>query len=79
MEAPSRPQSIGVGAFGPASTVKNALSQCGRFLLTEAEARALIEEIKTVVAGWRQVYAEAGISKQDIYTLAGCFSVAEQA
>ena len=38
IEAAGRPQSIGIGEFGPASTVANALSQCGRFLLTQSEA-----------------------------------------
>lgn len=79
IEAPGRPQSIGVGSFGAASTVKNALSQCGRFLLTQEEARQIIAEVKEAVSKWRQVFAEAGVSQQDIYTLGNCFSVAEEA
>jgi len=76
-EAPSWPQSIGVGAFGAASTIANALSQCGRFLLTKDEARNMIDHVRQVVAGWRTVFAEAGVSLQDIYALTNCFHVAE--
>ncbi len=79
IEAPGRPQSIGVGAFGPASTIRNALSQCGRFLLTEREARDIVGAVKEVASTWRQVYRDAGVSAQDIHLLAGCFAVAEEA
>lgn len=79
IEAPGRPQSIGVGVFGPASTVANALSQCGRFLLTEQEAREIVGAVKEAASNWRQVYSEAGISAHDTHALAACFSVAEQA
>jgi len=79
LEAPHRPQSIGVGKFGPASTVANALSQCDRFLLTEAEAREIVGEIKEIASTWRNEFREAGISQRDICRLADCFSVADQA
>jgi serine/threonine-protein kinase HipA len=78
IEAPGRPQSIGVGAYGAASTIKNALSQCGRFLLTQAEAQRIIAEVKDTVSSWRQVFAASGVSQHDIYTLGNCFSVAEE-
>jgi serine/threonine-protein kinase HipA len=78
IEASMRPQSIGVGAQGPASTIRNALSQCGRFLLTEDEAWEIISEVKDVISNWRQIFAEEGVSKQDIYTLSNCFHVAEE-
>jgi serine/threonine-protein kinase HipA len=76
IEAPSRPQTIGVGAFGPASTIRNALSQCGRFLLSEDEAWTIITEVKEAVSRWRSVFADSGVSEQDIYTLTNCFRVA---
>lgn len=78
IEAPTSPQSIGVGAFGAASTIRNALSQCGRFLLTEDEAWDIISDVKQTVAKWRTVFTEAGVSKQDIYALTNCFRVAEE-
>lgn len=79
LEAPYRPQHIGVGAFGAASTIENALSQCARFFLTHDEARAIVRQVKDVASTWRAVFAESGVGAADIYRLAPCFSVAEQA
>ena len=79
LDAAALPQSIGVGAAGAASTIDNALSQCGRFLLTTQEAHAIAEEVRDVVSQWRTVFNEAGISKTDIHTLSGCFSVLKKA
>lgn len=79
LEAPTRGQNIGVGAFGTASTVENALSQCGRFFLTRNEANNIVEEVKTVASSWRRVFAEAGVSANDQYRLSACFAVADEA
>jgi serine/threonine-protein kinase HipA len=79
LDAVTTPQSIGVGASGPASTIANALSQCGRFLLKESEARAVVEQVREAVAQWKTVFREADISETDIHTLAGCFSAADSA
>lgn len=79
LDAATIPQSIGVGVDGPASTIGNALSQCGRFLLKENEARQIVEEVRDAVSQWRRVFREAGISQTDIYTLTNCFSVADAA
>lgn len=79
LEAANRPQSIGVGEFGPASTIANALSQCNRFLLSEAEAREIISEVKDVASTWRREFHEAGISQRDINAVAECFNAADQA
>jgi len=79
IEAPGRPQSIGVGEFGPASTIANALSQCGRFLLTKDEARAIISEVKAIASTWRDEFRDAGIAPGDIHALAGSFNVADEA
>jgi len=77
IEAANRPQSIRVGEFGPASTIVNALSQCGRFLLTQPEAREIIREVKDVTSTWRDEFQYAGIATRDINVLASCFSVAD--
>lgn len=79
IDAPAWPQSIGVGAFGAASTVRNALSQCGRFLLSDDEARQIVAGVREAVCTWRAVYADAGVSPRDIHALANCFRVAEEA
>ncbi|WP_426336658.1 type II toxin-antitoxin system HipA family toxin [Pseudoduganella sp. R-31] len=79
LEAPGRPQSIGVGELGPASTIANALSQCGRFLLTKEEAHTIIDEVKAIASTWRDEFREAGVAPRDIHALAGCFHVADEA
>jgi serine/threonine-protein kinase HipA len=65
-DAASLPQSIGVGAMGAASTMDNALSQCGRFYLSLEEAKKIIEQVREAVSHWRTVFLEAGISHRDI-------------
>lgn len=79
LEAPFRGQNIGVGAFGTASTVENALSQCGRFFLTREEAQQIVAEVKAVASNWRRVFTDCGISETDRYRLGGCFAVADAA
>jgi serine/threonine-protein kinase HipA len=54
-------------------------SQCGRFLLTQSEAREIISEVKDIASTWRDEFRDAGIAPRDIHTLAGCFSVADEA
>lgn len=78
-DAAFHPQSIGVGKDGPASTIKNALSQCERFFLSPGEARDIVAEIKQVAAGWRAAFVDAGMPGKDIGALASCFAVAEEA
>lgn len=66
------PQSIGVGAFGAASTSANALSQCGRFLLKREEAVGIIDQVRAVTANWQQLFSDSGVSKRDIHFLNSC-------
>lgn len=79
LDAVNIPQSIGVGALGCASTLENALTQCGRFFLLPEEAIKIIREVKTVTAKWRDVFREAGASESDLRVLTSCFSVADSA
>jgi serine/threonine-protein kinase HipA len=79
LEAPMRGQQIGVGAYGTASTIENALSQCERFFLRREEARRIVAEVKSVASEWREVFADAGVGKAGRYRLAACFAVAEAA
>lgn len=69
------PQSIGVGAAGAASTTANALSQCGRFLLTLAEAKAIIDHVKEVASRWRQDFSDAGVGSRDLHILSSCIAL----
>jgi len=79
LSAPFHGQSIGVGAFGIASTIENALSQCHRFFLKTEEAAKIVSYVKDVTSNWRTIFAEADISKADQQRLAGCFAVADRA
>lgn len=79
LQALNHPQYIGVGAYGPASTVENALSQCQRFFLSRNEALAIVKEVKDVASTWRSVFAQAGVGETDRYRLAACFAVADEA
>lgn len=74
LDAAYLPQSIGVGADGAASTLSNALSQCRRFLLKQSEASQIIDEVRSVLSGWQQVFAESGVTRTDIRMLRSCFS-----
>jgi len=79
VEAPMRGQQLGVGPYGTASTIENALSQCDRFLLTRNEALRIVGEVKSVAPTWREVFADAGVSQTDRYRLAACFAAADAA
>ncbi|NRR32819.1 HipA domain-containing protein [Oxalobacteraceae bacterium] len=73
--AQAHPQSIGVGALGAASTIENALSQCGRFLLRMEEAREIVESVRRVISQWWQSFSELGVRKSDLAVLATCISL----
>jgi len=72
--AASSPQAIGVGALGRASTMANAVSQAGRFLLKPDEAQAIIDQVSEVVSQWRSEFKNLGVRAQDIHTITPCFS-----
>ena len=77
LEAPNVPQSIGVGTLGRASTLENALTQCGRFFLEQREAIEIIREVKEIAADWRAVFRDADVSQHDLRVLAGCLAAAD--
>jgi serine/threonine-protein kinase HipA len=80
MDAMSTPQSIGVGAYGPASTMKNALSQCGRFYLKTTDAQRIIDEVREAVSHWRRIFREEGaMTEAHLHILEGCFNASEEA
>lgn len=79
LNAATLPQSIGMGSFGAASTIQNALSQCKRFFLQHDEAVKIIGEVKEVVSRWRHTFADSGVSQRDINTLSSCFELADAA
>lgn len=79
LQSTSAPQSIGVGALGAASTIANAMSQHERFFLNNREARHIVDEVRAVVAAWRTVFREEGVSERDMHLLGPCFDAADEA
>jgi serine/threonine-protein kinase HipA len=61
-----RDLALEVGAHGRAASLYNLLSQCEAFGLRADEARALIENMLTVVRGWREFYAARGVERRTI-------------
>ena len=68
-----RYQSIIVGSRGREGTLKNAMSEAGRFGLTDDRAMTIIEGVRTVVGQWRERYASDGINENDIEMLQTAF------
>lgn len=64
---------IGVGSQGRLATLDNALSACGRFGLTPAQAAAVIERITMTVRAWKNHFEAQGISGTDLDVLASAF------
>lgn len=58
------------GAQGRDSTLENAMSQCEVFGLRPGEAAGDVAAIIDVVNGWRDHFAQAGVSPRDIEVLA---------
>jgi serine/threonine-protein kinase HipA len=63
-----------VGDTGRDATPENALSQCGQFGLSQDAAKAIVDELHTVCSGWRDHYADHGLSPRDIDLLAPSFA-----
>jgi serine/threonine-protein kinase HipA len=63
-------QEFVVGAQGRDSTLANAMSQCEQFALTTDEAASEVSAVIAVVDGWKQHFADAGVSDADIDGLA---------
>jgi serine/threonine-protein kinase HipA len=62
------------GRFGRYANRANLLSAHGRFLLSEADARAILERIvKAVRHEWRPVLRRAGVSEADCERIKSAF------
>lgn len=68
-----RHQSIIVGKQGREGSLKNAMSEAGRFGLTEDRAITIIKEVKAVVGQWNKRYSDHGISENDLEMLQTAF------
>ena len=63
-------QAMEVGDQATESTLVNALSQARQFGLKPDAARAVIQEVSTGVAGWKEAFTAQGVAVQDITLLA---------
>ena len=68
-----RDLALTVGAYGRTASMYNLLSQCGRFGLSEGDARVLIDDMTLVIGKWREIFATCGVSARDIDYLAIAF------
>ncbi|MBT6728056.1 MAG: type II toxin-antitoxin system HipA family toxin [Deltaproteobacteria bacterium] len=66
-------QSIIVGKQGREGSLGNALSEAGRFGLTDERAKDVVEEVLTVVGKWREYFTDAGVSEAEIELLQTAF------
>jgi serine/threonine-protein kinase HipA len=62
-------QQMRVGEAAADSTLENALSLCAQFGLTRKAARHQIALVAGVVAGWREHFRQAGVTRGDIEQL----------
>jgi len=60
-----------IGKDGNMGNIANALSDCQRFLLKPAAAELIVSEIFGKMLGWRDVFANEGVSQQDIKSFEG--------
>ncbi|WP_427914859.1 type II toxin-antitoxin system HipA family toxin [Ramlibacter sp. MMS24-I3-19] len=61
-----RDLALQVGKFGRAASIYNLVSQPDVFGLTREQAHAEIDRMRDVVAGWREVFRQHGVSDADI-------------
>ncbi|ARL04280.1 type II toxin-antitoxin system HipA family toxin [Burkholderia pseudomallei] len=72
-------QQLKVGRLDYEPTIRNALSDCGRFMLTEPEARREVGKMMGVLAKWPEQFAAAGVRDDDIEACARYVRVDEMA
>lgn len=61
-----RDLALTVGNFGRTASIYNLLSQAGRFGLSTADARAVIDRLVDVVRHWRDSFLACGVLAKDI-------------
>jgi serine/threonine-protein kinase HipA len=69
----ARYQSIIVGKQGRVGTLKNALTEAGRFGLTDNQAIAITDTVRAAVSEWKEKFADDGVTENDIELLKTAF------
>lgn len=62
-------QQMRVGADAADSTLENALSECDQFGFKKKEAVEQVRAVCSVVSGWKEHFARAGVAARDIKSL----------
>lgn len=69
-----RDLAMSIGEMGRRASAQNLLSQCARFLLTEVEARRIVDDMEQIVRSrWYQVARREGVSEQDCAAISSAF------
>lgn len=70
-----RLQALSIGHFGAIAARENLLSGSEAFLLSRAQANAIIDEVQTVVSrDWRKCCAARRVSSADVQKIQDCFN-----
>jgi serine/threonine-protein kinase HipA len=69
---------LALGPDGRRATLANALGGRAVFGLTRAAARAQIEQLRSVVAGWREAFHRAGMAEAAIARFETCFRALDE-
>ena len=62
-----------IGDEGTIANISNALSATKHFGIKTPDAEQIIEEVREVIKGWRDFFADCGAEDQDIERLSSCF------
>lgn len=69
----TRDLALTIGSFGRSASLYNIRSECTRFGVTAEAATKEIDAIVEVIRGWRELFHECGVSRQDIDFIAPAF------
>ncbi len=58
--------SLIVGDYGTRGSVKNVLSQCSKFNLSQKEALFLVDDMRAIISTWKDHFLDCGVSGHDI-------------
>lgn len=62
-----------LGREGKKASYSNAISMCKRFRLNESQAKQIVDEVRTVVASWRDHFKDLGVTSAEIASLENSF------
>ncbi len=66
-----RDLALTAGRFGRTASIYNLVSQCDEFGLSHDEALAEIARMRSIVSGWREIFARMGMDARSLEMLEG--------